>query len=315
MAESSGRVTVGADEACREYLAAGSARRRAREELRAMTAPAVRARRRPPATVSDEPRGVSRRSRSTRLRLAYALDRSLSRGPVALIGWLALLSAAVVMTGAAALVLLGLRPADAESLGVAEATWQALMRALDAGAVGADVGWPFRAVMLLVTIGGLFILSTLIGVLTTGIEGRLELVAGDVEVREVVVLLLDLDVALGEVRVLELDLVEPLAHRGVFALQPLDPREQLAAQLVPVGRVLGGGLLLVVDLHQVHAQALVLPQQLSRELRSPLEQGQELVRALEDLRVLAAHTFPFAVGYAEPVRPPNASAASRSAPP
>ncbi|WP_341250837.1 CASTOR/POLLUX-related putative ion channel [Euzebya pacifica] len=139
-----------------------------------MTAPAVRARRRPPATVSDEPRGVSRRSRSTRLRLAYALDRSLSRGPVALIGWLALLSAAVVMTGAAALVLLGLRPADAESLGVAEATWQALMRALDAGAVGADVGWPFRAVMLLVTIGGLFILSTLIGVLTTGIEGRLE---------------------------------------------------------------------------------------------------------------------------------------------
>jgi ion channel POLLUX/CASTOR len=107
-------------------------------------------------------------------RLRYAFDSSLSRGPIALIGWLALLSAVVVVTGAAIIVLLGVRPADGEDLSAAEATWQALMRALDAGGVGGDSGWAFRGVMLLVTIGGLFILSTLIGVLTAGIEGQLE---------------------------------------------------------------------------------------------------------------------------------------------
>jgi voltage-gated potassium channel Kch len=107
-------------------------------------------------------------------RLRYAFDNSLSRGPIALIGWLALLSAVVIVTGAAIIVLLGVRPEDGTDLSPAEAAWQATMRALDAGGVGGDSGWAFRAVMLLVTIGGLFILSTLIGVLTAGIEGQLE---------------------------------------------------------------------------------------------------------------------------------------------
>ena len=48
------------------------------------------------------------------------------------------------------------------------------MRTLDAGTMGGDAGWGFRIVMLLVTIGGIFIVSTLIGVLTTGIEGKLD---------------------------------------------------------------------------------------------------------------------------------------------
>ncbi len=109
-----------------------------------------------------------------RRRLRYAFDSSLSRGPIALIGWLALLSTVVVITGAAIIVLLGVSPGDGETLSPAEAAWQALMRAVDAGGVGGDSGWGFRAVMLLVTIGGLFILSTLIGVLTAGIEGQLE---------------------------------------------------------------------------------------------------------------------------------------------
>ena len=35
------------------------------------------------------------------------------------------------------------------------------MRALDAGAVGGDSGWPYRITMLLVTLAGLFIVSAL----------------------------------------------------------------------------------------------------------------------------------------------------------
>jgi hypothetical protein len=49
------------------------------------------------------------------------------------------------------------------------------MRTLDAGTMGSDVGWGYRLVMfLLPTLGGVFVISTLIGVLTAGVEGKLE---------------------------------------------------------------------------------------------------------------------------------------------
>src|SRR5512136_1191825 len=48
------------------------------------------------------------------------------------------------------------------------------MRTFDAGTMGGDTGWGFRLVMLFVTIGGIFVVSTLIGVLTAGVEGKLE---------------------------------------------------------------------------------------------------------------------------------------------
>ena len=48
------------------------------------------------------------------------------------------------------------------------------MRTLDAGTMGGDTGPGFRIVMLLVTIGGIFIVSTLIGILSNGLEERIE---------------------------------------------------------------------------------------------------------------------------------------------
>ena len=48
------------------------------------------------------------------------------------------------------------------------------MRTLDAGTMGGDEGWSFRLVMFVVTLGGVFIISTLIGVLTSGIEGKMD---------------------------------------------------------------------------------------------------------------------------------------------
>jgi voltage-gated potassium channel Kch len=48
------------------------------------------------------------------------------------------------------------------------------MRTLDSGTMGGDAGWSFRIAMLLVTFGGIFVISTLIGVLTSGIEGKIE---------------------------------------------------------------------------------------------------------------------------------------------
>lgn len=107
-------------------------------------------------------------------RLRYTFDNTMSKGPAALIGWLAVLSAAIVLVVAGVLSATGIAPEGSERLGLAEAAWMSLMRTLDAGTMGGDAGWPFRIAMLLVTFGGIFVISTLIGVLTSGIEGKLQ---------------------------------------------------------------------------------------------------------------------------------------------
>ncbi len=112
-------------------------------------------------------------------RLRYAFDRSLSGGTVSLIGWLALGSLAVVVTATLLILLTGLAPAAAEgqepqALGFAEAFWQTLMRSIDAGTVAGDTGWGYRALMLAVTVGGIFIVSLLISVLSSGLQNKLE---------------------------------------------------------------------------------------------------------------------------------------------
>ena len=107
-------------------------------------------------------------------RLRYAFDTSMSAGPIALIGWLAVLSLIVIVVAGAVIALLRITPDGGEALGFVEAMWASLMRTLDAGTMGGDTGWVFRIVMLAVTIGGIFIVSTLIGVLSSGIEGKLD---------------------------------------------------------------------------------------------------------------------------------------------
>jgi len=48
------------------------------------------------------------------------------------------------------------------------------MRTLDPGSMAGDEGWTFRILMLFVTLGGIFIISALIGVISNGLYGRLE---------------------------------------------------------------------------------------------------------------------------------------------
>jgi len=53
--------------------------------------------------------------------------------------------------------------------------WMSLMRTLDPGTMGGDEGSPFFLFMMLaVTIGGLFVVSALIGVINSGIEAQLD---------------------------------------------------------------------------------------------------------------------------------------------
>ncbi len=108
-------------------------------------------------------------------KLRYRFDNFMSKGTTALIGGLGLLSVALIFVMAAIISISGVRPAGSgESIPFWEAAWQSLMRTLDAGTMGGDEGWSFRFVMFVVTLGGVFIISTLIGVLTSGIENKME---------------------------------------------------------------------------------------------------------------------------------------------
>ena len=113
---------------------------------------------------------------SWRDQLRYRFENTLAKGTIAIIGWLALLSVAIVTL--ASLVLAAMRvgqdPADHEHpYGFFEGAWQSMLRTLDPGVMAGDNGWKLRLLMLLVTIGGIFIVSILIGTITSGLEARL----------------------------------------------------------------------------------------------------------------------------------------------
>jgi voltage-gated potassium channel Kch len=107
-------------------------------------------------------------------RLRYAFDNSMSRGAVALIGYLAAASLGLICLAALAVVVFHLRQDEAAQAGFLEAVWLSLMRTLDPGTMGGDTGHGFRAAMLFVTLGGIFLVSSLIGVINNGIGTRIE---------------------------------------------------------------------------------------------------------------------------------------------
>ncbi|HVY85794.1 MAG TPA: hypothetical protein VG943_11710, partial [Caulobacterales bacterium] len=107
-------------------------------------------------------------------RARYQFDLSMTAGPISLIGWLGLASAIVVVIAGFVIHVTRIAPDGSNGLGFVEAMWEAAMRTIDAGNVGGDTGWDFRLVMLLVTIWGIFVVSTLIGILSAGVQARLD---------------------------------------------------------------------------------------------------------------------------------------------
>ena len=123
-------------------------------------------------TNSDQP---SQPRPSLRSRFQYGFDNFMSRGTLALISGLGLLSLVIILLAGAIVSLGGLLTApsgNTEGMTFGEAIWASLMRTLDAGTMGGDEGWGFRFTMLAITIGGILIVSALIGVLTSGEIGR-----------------------------------------------------------------------------------------------------------------------------------------------
>lgn len=110
-------------------------------------------------------------------RLRYRFDNTLSGGVGSLIGWLALASSILIAAAALIVVLADIAPQaeDGAKPAFSSMLWSTLMHALDAGTVAGDSGSiGYLAAMFVVTLGGIFLVSILIGILTSGLEGKLE---------------------------------------------------------------------------------------------------------------------------------------------
>lgn len=96
----------------------------------------------------------------------------MSFGTPALVSGLFLISVIIIFITAAYVNLRGISP---ENERFTHLVWNSLMRTLDPGTMGSDAGrLEYRLSMLFVTLGGIFIVSTLIGVLSNELDQQLE---------------------------------------------------------------------------------------------------------------------------------------------
>ena len=110
----------------------------------------------------------------------------MARGTVNLIGGLALVNIIFVLLMSVILYSANLLPSD-NSLHhhLGESLWLVLNNSIDTGNVIAAKSWKLRILLLIVTLAGIFSVSTLIGILSSGIEEKLEnLRKGDSRVME-----------------------------------------------------------------------------------------------------------------------------------
>jgi len=100
----------------------------------------------------------------------------MSRGTPALIFWLAAATLALIVVFTIVFLVFGLSPEGGDPhKGVIGEAYFTLLHALDPGTITGDDGdWVFLFLMFLVTLGGLLIFSALIGVLSTGLDARLQ---------------------------------------------------------------------------------------------------------------------------------------------
>ncbi|MBN1533477.1 MAG: NAD-binding protein [Spirochaetes bacterium] len=105
-------------------------------------------------------------------RLRYSFDNTLTKGTPALILWLSIITLVMILVFSAMVWIAGAVPDEAGG-DFFQVVWMSLMRSIDSGTMGADRG-IYSYFMLGLTFGGIFIVSTLIGIINSGIERRIE---------------------------------------------------------------------------------------------------------------------------------------------
>lgn len=109
-------------------------------------------------------------------KLKYKFDNFVSQGTISMIKGLGVITLIVITLFGSFLLALGLHPDHEDNFNIFESVWVNLTHALDPGVLGNhDENWPFRTFMLLTTVLGLVIISTLIGLVSNGILTKLEI--------------------------------------------------------------------------------------------------------------------------------------------
>jgi voltage-gated potassium channel Kch len=112
------------------------------------------------------------KSPTLKQRFQYWFDGYMARGTSALLLALFILSALIIFAVAALVKITGNAPND-ESL--FKLAWMGLLRTLDSGTMGGDDGSVFFLfMMLVVTFGGVFVVSALIGIINNGLEDKID---------------------------------------------------------------------------------------------------------------------------------------------
>ncbi|MCW5954330.1 MAG: hypothetical protein KIT69_18930, partial [Propionibacteriaceae bacterium] len=128
----------------------------------------------PPGWNGGWTRGLQVEKPALGQRLRYAFDNLMSRGTIAIMGLLGLATVGFVLVMGMIVVILGAYPGDDDFGDFWDIVWGNLMRTLDPGTMGGDLGWGFRALMLVVTIGGLIIVASLIGIVSGGFDDKMQ---------------------------------------------------------------------------------------------------------------------------------------------
>ncbi len=110
-------------------------------------------------------------------RFRYWFDNWMAKGTIALIALLGIATVVLVLVVFGLVQLLtafGVYPNDDPKTNPLDTLWGNLMRTLDPGTMGGDTGWPFRIFMLIITIGGLIIVASLIGIISGAFDSKVE---------------------------------------------------------------------------------------------------------------------------------------------
>src|SRR3954451_14545116 len=120
--------------------------------------------------------GIRGTKPTLRQKLRYRFDNTMSRGTPALVGWLAVVTILLVALFTLVTLLFGIAPKDANGhrQRLISQSFKTQLAGLDSGTVAGDAGkWPFLLAMFGIPIGGLFVVSALIGVIATGLDNKI----------------------------------------------------------------------------------------------------------------------------------------------
>ena len=107
-------------------------------------------------------------------RFRYWFDNWMSRGTLALMALLGIATVVLVLVVGVIVAIFRQTPDDDPERSFGDILWGNLMRTLDPGTMGGDSGWGFRIFMLIITIGGLIIVASLIGIISGAFDSKVE---------------------------------------------------------------------------------------------------------------------------------------------